>query len=382
MSWRAGFGAGVITPPVPVFLAGFGDRTEPARSVHDDLQARALFLSAGERAVCLIVCDLLALSPEFADPVRSAVGEALGLAREEVLTACIHTHSGPNAVKGAEVLGWPSPDGYERVLVEGCLAAAVAARAAAEPAELRFVRAPLPGGLSVNRRELPYEPTFAALDVVRPGGGGRIGVLANVGIHPVALGPGWLEVSSDWVGPFRAELARLTGGSAIMLSSALGDVNPSERHTDLATHAAEAYDEASAIGAAVAVAVAAALPDGAPVEGSLEVGARVLSAPVGETPLVALLGAGPEISVEMVEWQIGSVRLVAVPGEPFHALGRAIEEARGGRALVAGLAPTWHGYLPVPYGGGYEETVSFGEPAVEAIARAAVAGCLAAGAAP
>ena len=64
--------------------------------------------------------------------------------------------------------------------------------------------------------------------------------------------------------------------------------------------------------------------------------------------------------------------VVAVPGEPFHALVNQIDESRPGPVLVAALAPVWQGYLPVPFGEGYEETVSYGAEAVAAIADALV----------
>ena len=75
------------------------------------------------------------------------------------------------------------------------------------------------------------------------------------------------------------------------------------------------------------------------------------------------------MSIELVEWAIGPVRLVSVPGEAFHELGRAIER-RGPHVLVAGLAPEWHGYLPMPFREGYEESMSYGSRAVAAIASA------------
>jgi hypothetical protein len=41
---------------------------------------------------------------------------------------------------------------------------------------------------------------------------------------------------------------------------------------------------------------------------------------------------------------------------------------RDNRVLLAGLSPMWQGYLPVPWeDGGYEEGVSYGRPAVDAI---------------
>ena len=76
---------------------------------------------------------------------------------------------------------------------------------------------------------------------------------------------------------------------------------------------------------------------------------------------------GRTVPVELVEWSIGPVRLVSVPGEAFHALGRAIEErarADGAHVLLAGLAPEWHGYLPSPFRDGYEESTSYGRDAV------------------
>ena len=38
--------------------------------------------------------------------------------------------------------------------------------------------------------------------------------------------------------------------------------------------------------------------------------------------------------------------------------------------LLAGLAPDWHGYFPVPYADGYEEGLSFGPDAVAQVVDA------------
>lgn len=364
---RVGFGTAVITPAVPVQLAGFGDRHAPATSVHDELEARAVFLSDGETALCLVVCDLLGMSAAFADPIRAAVGAALGLDRAAVLTACTHTHAGPSAISGGERLGWPTPEGYADLLVERCVAAATAARDGAESAALHYHRAPLPAGLSINRRGLPYDPSFAVLDARRRDGT-RVGAVANIAIHPVALGPGCLAVSTDWVGPFREAVEKGGGGVAVLLSGALGDVNP--RPHD---HPAETGDfaEAAELGRAVAAAALDALGSAAPCGDGLRVlSSRVIDAPTGATALTMLLGVTGPVAVELVEWQLGDVRLVSVPGEAFCAFGRAVEDARPGPVLLAGLSPVWQGYLPQPFGEGYEEGVSLGEPAVLAILNA------------
>ena len=345
-------------------LAGFGDRSEPANEVHDELEARVLYLEGDDSAVALIVCDLLGMSEEFSVPVREAVASELGVPRSSVLTACTHTHSGPSAISGSEGLGWPIPEGYDRKLIDGCVGAAALAKAAVNTASLHFVRAGLPEGLSHNRRGNPYEPWFTLLDIRKPDGE-RIGTLANLAIHPVSLGPEWSSVSTDWVGPFRLELERLAGGTSVMLSGPLGDVNPRDWVTYEGPGGVFARTEA--LGKDLAAVVAGELQSSVPLEPKLTVfPPRVVEAKTAETPLTALSGRD-SISCELLEWAVGDVRLASIPGEAFQAFGLEVDRARGGRSILAGISPSWQGYFPHPWGAGYEETVSFGEPVVNAV---------------
>jgi hypothetical protein len=371
---EAGFGSAVITPTLPVQLAGFAD-DQPATEVHDDLEVRALFLRGAHGAVCLLVCDLLGMSARFATPIRQSVADALGLEPAAVLTSCVHTHAGPSTIAGSEHLGWVTPEGYRELLIERCTAAARVALTAAVPAILRCGRWPLAEGLSINRRGLSYDPTFAALDVLGRDGT-RLGTLANVSIHPVALGPECLAVSSDWVGSFRTALERRAGGRTMLLSGALGDVNPHHVHRQGNDCTRDGFAEAEQLGRDVAECVDARLGEGEPVtvDSPTVVRCRSLDVTVGDT-LLAAGRRGRRMTIELIEWSLGPVRLVSVPGEAFHALGRAIDErvAREPGAthtLIAGLAPEWHGYLPSPFTDGYEESVSYGAEAVAAITRA------------
>jgi hypothetical protein len=368
---RAGFGAAVITPPLPVALAGFGARAGLAEEVHDDLEARAVWLSSGSdgSAVCLVVCDLLGMTAEFADPVRDAVAVELGIDRGAVLTSCVHTHAGPNVMAGGETLGWATPSGYPGILVAGCVAAARQARTDAEAAELSFARGGLPADLSFNRRGLPYDPTFCVLTARTPRGE-LLGTLANVSIHPVALGIDVLAVSADWVGVFRAALEAAVGGRAVLLSGALGDVNP-RLHDH--PHGRGSYEDAARVGQGVAHAVRSLSSSATPVGDGVALSRRRFIDVPASGGLAALAGREGPMSVELIEWQIGSTRLVSVPGEAFHALGRAIEAVRGDHVLLAGLAPVWQGYLPEPFGDGYEESVSYGAEAVAGIKAALTA---------
>ncbi len=368
---RAGFGRATITPELPVMLAGFGDRHTPAIEVHDDLEARCVYLAddEGEHAVCLVVCDLLGMSASFALPIRQMVAGDLGLPPSAVLTSSTHTHSGPSCIAGSEAIGWPTPPGYEDVLVAGCRAAASAAKGAAEPARISYRRARLPDGLSVNRRDLPYSPWLALVDVTSPAGE-RIGLLANLAVHPVALGPECLAVSADWVAPFRRGLESSLGGSAVMLSGALGDVNPRHVHRQDNACSADGFSEAEELGLELAQAVSSEVAAAVALDETIEVlRCERLDLQVGETFLTQLQDSS-SMSVELIEWSIGGARLVSMPGEAFHAFGKAIESSREVPVLLAGLAPVWLGYLPAPFREGYEESMSLGEPFVESLLEA------------
>jgi len=358
---------------LPVMLAGFGARTEPATSVHDDLECRAMYVAGDGTEVVLLVCDLLNMSAEFADAVRDAVGDALGLGRPNVLTACTHTHSGPNALAGGERIGWPTPDGYLDILVRGCVDAAVAARdGAVDDVSMRFARAALPDHVSYNRRDLPYAPTFAVLDVL-DSDGARVGTVANVSIHPVAMGPKCLSVSADWPGAFRAEFEARAGGAAVLLSGPLGDVNPEVPHI----HPQEtwgSWDDAARVGRDVAEIVAAVVNRADAAGAGVAVTRhREIDLPVGETLLSSLAGQRGALGVELVEWRLGDVDVVSVPGEAFCEFGDQVIASRANPVLIAGLAPVWLGYLPVPFREGYEEGLSYGDVFVQALLQALTA---------
>ena len=85
------------------------------------------------------------------------------------------------------------------------------------------------------------------------------------------------------------------------------------------------------------------------------------------------VSAGRRVPVELVEWTIGPVRLVSIPGEAFHALGRAIE-AHADRTCSSPVSrPSGTATSRCRSRDGYEESMSYGPDAVAAIARALTA---------
>lgn len=367
-SLRAGFGTATITPPTPVRLAGFIE-VQDATEVHDDLTARAIVLDSSQGTVCLVVCDLMGMSPEFANPARAAVAAKLGLDESAVLLSSTHTHAAPSTMAGTDGLGWHIPEGYGQTVVDGCVAAAEEGRSTSDDAELRYGRWPLPDGLSINRRGYRHEPWFSVLDVVRKGSADRLGTLANVAIHPVALGPECVAVSADWVHPFREALQRRVGGTAVLLSGALGDLNPRHVHRQDNLCRRNGFEEAEELGFEVAEAVDGVLGEAERLadDGVRVIADRNIEVPIGGTAM-ARARRSDTMRVELVEWGIGPIRLVSIPGEAFQAFGREVERARSDKVLLAGLSPLWQGYFPVPFvESGYEERTSYGPQAVQAV---------------
>jgi hypothetical protein len=193
--------------------------------------------------------------------------------------------------------------------------------------------------------------------------------LANLAIHPVALGPECLAVSADWVHPFREALQRRAGGSVVELSGALGDVNPRHVHRQGNACTNDGFAEADELGREVAEAVDAVLSQSDWIDDAdvRVIADRNIEVPIGGTSL-AEGRRGDTMRVELVEWAIGPVRLVSIPGEAFQAFGRQVSEVRKDKVLLAGLSPLWQGYLPVPFvADGYEERTSYGPNAVQAV---------------
>ncbi|MEN3273989.1 MAG: hypothetical protein V7636_2750, partial [Actinomycetota bacterium] len=185
-------------------------------------------------------------------------------------------------------------------------------------------------------------------------------------------GPECLAVSTDWVGPFRRELEARLGGRAVLLQGAQGDVNPHHVHRQNNECTNDLFAEADELGTELAQAVDDVLSSAEHVaaEGPSIERHQTFDAPVDHRTMLGASARGETVPVELLEWSLGPVRVVSIPGEGFHELGRRIDERAGGKVLLAGLAPILQGYLPVPFTDGYEEGVSYGREFVAAVSEA------------
>ncbi len=252
-----------ITPPVGIRMAGFAARPGPSIGIHEDLFAKALYLSNGDAAVILVTADIIGLDFDQVARVRELVRDELDLPPEAVTVTCSHTHSGPRTYsRDTEA---PLERAYTELMLRKVASAAILAARAAGPATLGWSREAV--CVHCNRRErtpqgiiLGYNPdgiTLPWVDVLsvnRPDGEPLARWFCHAA-HGVTLGQDSVLISADWMGYAQRTIEAVDPGvTALFAQGCCGNLNSHPRGT---------FEIAEAQGRAVAGAVlkAAALAE-------------------------------------------------------------------------------------------------------------------------
>ncbi len=404
--WRVGVAARKITPPGPVWLAGYANRTAPSDGVETDLFAKGLLLDdgAGGRIV-IVTMDLIGVTAELRAHVETEAGRRFGLKPHELLLNASHTHSGPQVApdrmllerifrRAAKPEDVAAVNAYQarlrQELVEllgECLREPFAARLDFSQARAGFAmnrRRPEPNGTFSNN-PYPAGPVDHDVPVLKVSGAdGKIrAMLFGYACHNTTLGGS--KVSGDYAGHAQRELeSTYAGAAALFLTGCAGDQNPYPRGATVPGKTPE--DLAQQHGRALAHAVHAALAARPrPVAGPLR--SALGHATLGYEPLPAkeLAAYTPEQHAPEVVERAKKLREMLARGErppPFPCPVQVVRfggdltlVALGGEAVVdysvrlkrelAGPAAVWvagytndvFGYLPsrrVLEEGGYE----------------------------
>src|SRR5256885_3158906 len=82
-----------IAPPLGTPMPGYFHERR-AGAVHDPLFVRAFALENGGSRIAVAVCDLIGVKRAYLDRAKARIAETTGLAPEQVLISCTHTHTG------------------------------------------------------------------------------------------------------------------------------------------------------------------------------------------------------------------------------------------------------------------------------------------------
>ncbi len=411
-NWQAGAAKVVITPDQPLWMAGYGGRNHPVEGKRTELWAKALLLedAQGQRGLILTL-DLVGIDRTLAQTVCESLQQRHGLAREQIVICCSHTHTGPVVGRNLAPLHYltldPQPqqaiDAWVQTLQEKI--ADVVDRASQQLAPSRLSWGSGTATFAVNRRENTPESTVPQARVdgrlkgpydhdvpvlaVRDSEGSLTAVLFGYACHATVLSDYlW---SGDYPGFAQQELeAQHPDCVALFFAGCGADQNPLPRRSPaLAAH----------YGRRLATAVDAVLltTQMTPVPPQLATSFSESDVPFSTLPtreqlehnalssnrfeaararmLLAQLDAGQPLSLTypypISVWRLGDeVQFVALGGEVVvdYAL-RLKAELAGRKTWVAGYAHDVMAYIPsrrVLAEGGYEgggAMVYYGLPA-------------------
>ena len=197
-----------ITPETPVPMSGYGNKEEPYKEIHDELFARVIVFSDGERKSAIISADLIGLSHSFCNEVRERIEKETGILQTHILLCATHTHGGPST--GA----YSSPAGvsdYVKGLKEKLISAVKSADSRLEPVSIGAGKGECK--MNINRRartsaggiwlgKNPYGPCDHEVGavIIRKTGGSPAAVFVNWPCHGVIMGPKNNYITADWPG--------------------------------------------------------------------------------------------------------------------------------------------------------------------------------------
>lgn len=210
--------------------------------IRDDLEANALWLESNGNGLLFITCDLAGLELKYVEDLLPEIADATGVARNNILIGCSHTHSGPS-VMGPSHPDKPLDSAYlERLRAWLCAAAreavssaeAVEIAAGTGRAEIGYNRRVCladgtrdmhgdPHRADATGLEGPNDPQHAAL-FVRTSGKALKAVLYNSTAHPVNFyGADFL--SADFPGLARQHLRDVFGNIPVLFfNGTIGDI--------------------------------------------------------------------------------------------------------------------------------------------------------------
>lgn len=397
---KGGFARARITPPVGTTMAGFADRdaARGCETIHDDLFARALYLSDAGEQVLIVGFDLLFLARQDADRLKGAIGRRIDLTPRQIVLNASHTHAGPS-VGTWYYAGYQAPDrAYLDDLVEATVSAALGARDAA--CEVTLWAGATRSALPVSRRKLDaggkarFQPNPAGtvcdslpVCLLKGPAGRPVCLLFSVSCHPSIIKGH--AISADYPGVAMQRLdVQLHRECSLFLQGAGGDAKPCVVVADERRWRYGSWDDVAESGAMVADEVIEALEAGlVEVEPRLRASAAETSWPLGpckERSEYAGIAADPETDDLRRMWaerqvalidsgrrlpssapitvhgvQIGEgLRLVGVEGELVAGLGLLIRDFyKDGVTFPLGYTDGAQLYLPTSgmlCEGGYE----------------------------
>jgi len=239
-NFKAGVGRVCITPPVGLIMAGYGERNQLSKGVHDDLYAKALVLDNGITKLSIVAADLLGLDKELVAKIRQIVEKRTGIKKDKIMIAASHTHSGPEITKEFKLLGIPMEekpieglsknefiDHLRDTVARWVVGSVYIANNNLEEAKIGVDKGEV-HTVGLNRRDLkgPMDPEVGVIRIDNMDGN-PMAILMNFTCHPTVLSSKNYLFSADYPGCAMKTVETVLGGDVIAMftNGACGDIS-------------------------------------------------------------------------------------------------------------------------------------------------------------
>ena len=356
--FKAGAAMRVITPDPLLPVSGGMGKPHPVTSKTDDLTTRVLVLEKGGVRTAIVSVDNLGWPMLLGDKSRAKIK---GIAPENILIGCTHTHSAPDAY------GFPDENGEvgsdPKYLDWACDQIAEAVNDAVsklEPAAVRIAVGNAEGKIAYNYYAPQlYDHRCGIIQAVATTGdrkGKAIATLVNYAIHPEIIGNSKGLLGPDLCGPLYKRIEEKDGGLAVFMNSAQGGMVTADNRDPNGGKDMETYDECVRIGNLLADEAMRILGD-APLQENptLYVAARPVTFPIDSaimravfllSPLGATMNPDEGYKTRINLINLGSAQILTIPGEALPNVGFYVKRHMPtGHCFLFGLTNDALGYM-------------------------------------
>ena len=358
-----------ITPPIGVWLSGYGFRNKPSEGILDPLYAKALVLDDGQEKIAIVSADLLWVPLKMTNEIRQKVQKQLGIPQKNVMICGTHTHFAPKIDRIAKT--WPDAaiaeidESYVEVLKKKIFDSITLADknrrqvnlgvGKGEMTEIVYNRrTKKPDGAVAMTFKLPpasedlkFGPIDPELCLLRvdDSDGVLVAAVVNYACHPVSGDQNrekFYYISADYPGYTAQVVEQAEGGNCIFLLGTAGNINPVRLNR---TH--PRMQTGKALGGAALRHLQFTQPCN-------DVKISALKQPIilplkKDLPPERKLSVGKDAETQDTEIQvlrIGDVYIVGLPGEVLVEIGLEIKAKAGiENLLVVSLANDIVGYV-------------------------------------
>ena len=241
---RAGAAKVDITPApdAALPLSGYAGRTDGFKSIHDDLNVRAIVVDDGSTQAALIGVEVIGVAHTMWEKLAERLTKETGIPHDHIVLAAVHTHAAPaigtyNEKADGDVARRRAE--YVQKFEDAIATAVRQAQANLQPARIGFGTGT--AKVNMNRRArtadggwmLGHNPDgvsdkTVAVVKVETTAGQPLAIFSNYSVHGTVLGQGNMQISSDLPGATSRAVEKHYGGRVVSpwTSGAAGDQDP------------------------------------------------------------------------------------------------------------------------------------------------------------